>query len=114
MLFLMLVTFVRDLFRIAQRRVLALDVLLAEALGFLHLVLLAFALRLRLARRVLDLARLYELALALVVLLRAAIAAFAFDLVFALHCRNLLRVDSRLWCNPRAMRRKPAPPLQFS
>src|SRR5205807_2450019 len=96
---------VRNLLRIAQRRVLALDVLLAEALGFLHLVLLAFALRRRLARGVVDLARLHELALALVVLFRAAIAAFAFDLVFALHCRNLLRVDLGLRCNPRAIRR---------
>src|SRR3990170_5208803 len=59
-----------------------LGALLADALGFLHRLLLFLALRLGFVRRLVDLARLDELLGALVVVLGARVAAFAFDAVF--------------------------------
>ena len=91
----MTVPLVRHLLRIPERGILFLRVLLAYALGLLHLVLFLFVLRRGLARRLVDLARVDEFLRALVVVLAAAVAAFAFDLVLAGHCLILLPVESR-------------------
>src|SRR4051812_8244103 len=74
-----------NLTRVPEGRVLFLGMLAAETLGLLHRVLLFLVLRLGLARCVLHLAGLDELLRALVVILRAAIAAFAFHLLLVRH-----------------------------
>src|SRR3954468_7357843 len=80
-----MVPLVRHLLRVVERGILALRPFPADALRLLHGVLFLVALRLGLARRVVDLARVHELLRALVVVLAARVAALAFDLVLAFH-----------------------------
>src|SRR4051812_38386805 len=74
-----------NLARVPHGRVLLLGVLAADALGLLHRVLLFLVLRLGVTRRVLHLAGVDELLRALVVILRSAVAAFAFHLLLVCH-----------------------------
>src|SRR4051794_27664003 len=85
----MMVPFMGHLLRILERGILALGVLLADAFGLVHLVRLLLGLRPRIARRLLDLARIDELLRALVVILAGRVAAFAFGvLVLAVHAMS--------------------------
>src|SRR6185436_11581573 len=86
----------RSGFLSADRRVLVLDVLLADTLGLLHLARLLIRLRRGVVRRLLNLAGVDELLRPLVVVLRAGVAAFAFDLVLGVHMGFLFRSPQKM------------------